>query len=59
MKRFRLIALTIKVSNQPRLDSGLWFILTKSVLINHRKLRKEKYKIYASIIKGAPGSGME
>ena len=31
----------------------------KSVLIKHSKLRKEKYKMYGSKSKGAPGSGIE
>jgi hypothetical protein len=31
----------------------------KSILIKHSKLRKEKYKIYGSSIKGGPGNGME
>jgi hypothetical protein len=31
----------------------------KSILNKHSKLRKEKYKMYGSNIKGAPGSEME
>jgi hypothetical protein len=31
----------------------------KRVLNKHSKFRKEKYKIYASNINGAPGSKME
>jgi hypothetical protein len=33
--------------------------LLKSILNDSRKLRKEKYKIYSSSIKGVPGSKME
>ena len=59
VKKYRLIALTKKVSKQPSTDFVLWFILMKNILIKHSKLRKEKYKLYASSIKGAPGSKME
>jgi hypothetical protein len=31
----------------------------KSILMKRSYLRKEKYKIYGSSIKGAPGSEME
>jgi hypothetical protein len=50
-KRFRLFALT---KSQKCLLS-----LMKSILNKHSKLRKEKYKIYGSGIKEAPGSEME
>jgi hypothetical protein len=31
----------------------------KNVFIKRNKLRKEKYKMYGSSIKGAPGCGMK
>jgi hypothetical protein len=31
----------------------------KSIINKHSRLRKEKYKIYGSTIKGAPGREME
>jgi hypothetical protein len=31
----------------------------KNILNKHSKLRKEKYEIYDSCIKGAPGTEME
>jgi hypothetical protein len=34
----------------------LKFTLMKNVLMKRKKLRKEKYEIYSSSIKGAPGS---
>jgi hypothetical protein len=43
----------------PTIDFVLLLSLMKSVLNKHSKLRKEKYKIYDSIIKGAPGMEME
>ena len=55
VKRFRLVALTKEIS----IDRALWFTPVKITLINYRKLRKEKYKMYGSSIKGVPGSGME
>ena len=58
VKRFRLIALTKEISKQPSIDSVLSFTL-KSVLIKCSKLRKEKYKMYGSKIKGTSGSGIE
>jgi hypothetical protein len=58
-KRFRLISLKKKVSRQPSTNSVVWFTLTKSVLMQRSKLRKEKYKIYGASIEGAPGSKME
>jgi hypothetical protein len=48
VKRFILIALTAKVSQKPSRDFVLWFSLMKSILINHSKLQKEKYKLYGS-----------
>ena len=62
MKRFRLIALKKVVSKQPGINSVVWllkFTLMKSILMKRSKLRKEKYKIYVSSIKEAPGSEME
>ena len=59
VKRFWLIALTKEVSEKPSIDFVLWFTFMTSVLIKHSKLRKEKYKIYGSSIKGVPGSEME
>ena len=62
MKRLRLIALialTKEVSKKPSRDFVLWLSLTKRSLNKHSKLRKEKYKIYGSSIKGVPGSEME
>jgi hypothetical protein len=58
VKRFRLVALR-NVSKKPSIDSALWFTLIKSAFIKCSKLRKEKYKMYGSDIKGAPGSRME
>ena len=59
MKSIRLIALTREVSKKPSRDFVLWLSLMKRSLNKHRKLRKEKYKIYGSSIKGVPGSEME
>jgi hypothetical protein len=59
VKRLRLIALTKEVSEVPIRDVVLWLNLMQSVLDKYNKLRKEKYKIYGSSIKGAPGSKME
>ena len=59
MKSIRLIALTREVSKKPSRDFVLWLSLTKRSLNKHSKLRKEKYKIYGSSIKGVPGSEME
>jgi hypothetical protein len=59
VKRFILIALTKEVSKKPNKDFVLWLSLMESLLNKHSKLRKEKYKIYGSSIKGAPGSDME
>jgi hypothetical protein len=58
VKRLRLIALTKEVSERPIIDFVL-VKLMKSILNKHSKLRKEKYKIYGSSIKGASGSEME
>ena len=41
------------------MDFVIWLSLMKNILNKHSKLRKEKYKIYGSSIKGAPGSEME
>jgi hypothetical protein len=54
-----LIALTKEVSKKPSRDFVLWLSLTKRSLNKHSKLRKAKYKIYGSSIKGVPGSEME
>jgi hypothetical protein len=59
LKRFRVIVLGKEISKQPSIDSVLWFTLLKSVLMKWSKLKKEKYKMYGSRIKRAPGSGME
>jgi len=59
VKRFRLIPLTKEVSEIPSKDFVLWSSLMKSILNKHSKLRKEKYKMYGSSIKGPPGSEME
>ena len=59
LKRFRLIALTREVSNQPSLDSFLCFTLMRSVLIKFSQLRKKKCKMYGSIIKRASRSTTE
>ena len=59
VKRLRLIALTKEVSKKPSRDFVLWLSLMKRSLNKHSKLRKEKYKIYGSSIKGVPGSEME
>jgi hypothetical protein len=59
VKTLRLILLTKEVSETSIIDFVLWISLMKSILRKHSKLRKEKYKIYGSSIKGAPGSEME
>jgi hypothetical protein len=59
VKRLRLIALTKEVSETPIIDFVLWFNLIKNILNKHSKLRKEKYRIYGSSVKGVPGSEME
>jgi hypothetical protein len=59
VKRFGLIALTKEVSKKPGQDFVLCLNLTKRSLNKHSKLRKAKYKIYSSRIKGIPGSEME
>jgi hypothetical protein len=58
VKIFKLITLAKELS-KPSLDSVLWFTLTRIVLIKQSKLRKEKYKMYSSSNKVAPGSRME
>jgi hypothetical protein len=47
-----LIALTKEVSKKPSRDFVLWLSLTKRNLNQHSKLKKAKYKIYGSSIKG-------
>jgi hypothetical protein len=59
VKRLGLIALTKQVSKKPSRDFVLWLSLMKRSLNKHSKLRKEKYKMYGSSIKGIPGSEME
>ena len=59
MKRFTLIALTKEVSKNSSIDFVLWYTLTKSVLTKCSKFRKEKCKMYGSIIKGSPGGAMQ
>ena len=62
VKRLGLIELTVltkEVSKKLSRDSVLWLSLTKRSLNKHSKLRKAKYKIYGSSIKGIPGSEME
>jgi hypothetical protein len=41
----RLTALRKEISKKPTIDSVLWFILLKRLLIKCSKLRKEKCKI--------------
>jgi hypothetical protein len=59
VKRIRLIALTKEVSETPSINFVLWLSLMKNISNKHRKLKKEKYKMCGSSIKGAPGSEME
>ena len=59
VKRLRLIASTKKVSKKLSRDFVFWLSLMKRSLNKHSKLRKEKYKLYGSSIKGIPGSEME
>jgi hypothetical protein len=54
-----LIVLTKEISKKPSRDFALWLSLMQSTLDKHSKLRKEKYKIYGSSIKGAPGGEMK
>jgi hypothetical protein len=58
VKRFILIELTTS-QKKPSRDIVLWLSLMKSSLNKYSKLRKKKYKIYGSSIKGAPGSEMD
>jgi hypothetical protein len=51
--------LTKEVSKEPSRDFDLWLSLMNSILNKHSKLRKGKYKIYGSTIKGVPGGEME
>ena len=48
-----------EVSEKPSIDFALWLTLMKRILIKHSKLKKEKYEICGSNIKGTPGSRME
>ena len=48
-----------EVSETPIIDFVLWLNLMKNILNKPNRLRKEKYKIYGSCIKGAPGREME
>jgi hypothetical protein len=62
VKRLGLIAfivLTREVSKKSSRDFVLWLSPTKRSLNKHSKLRKAKYKLYGSSIKGIPGSEME
>jgi hypothetical protein len=59
IKRFILVAVTKEVAKKSSGNFFLCLSLMKSVLIKRSKLRKEKYKIRSSSIKGAPGSEME
>jgi hypothetical protein len=58
-KRLGLITLTKEVYKKPSRDFVPWLSLTKRSLNKHSKLRKEKYKLYSSSIKGVPGREME
>ena len=58
-KRLRLISLTKEVSEMPIIDFVLGLSPVECILNKCSKLRKEKYKIYGSSIKGAQGSEME
>jgi hypothetical protein len=55
VKRFILTALKKEISKKPSRNFVFWLSLMKSILNKHSKLRKDKYKIYRSSIKGAPG----
>ena len=59
MKRLRLIALTKEVSETRAINFVLWLSLMKNISNKHSELRKGKYKIYGSSIKGAPGREKE
>ena len=59
VKRLGLIVLTKEVSKKPSRDFVLWLSLMKRSLNKNCKLRKEKYKIYGSSIKGVPGNKKE
>ena len=59
VKKFILIALTKEVSRKPNRDFVLWLSLMKNILMRHSRLKKEKYKMYGSSNKRAPGSEME
>lgn len=55
MKRFRLIALSKKVSKKSSIDPVHWLSFMKRILIMNHKLSKVKYKMYSSKIKGVLG----
>lgn len=62
VKRFRITALAKEISKQSSINFVVWllkFTLTKCIFMKRSKPRKEKYKMYGSSIKGAPGSGMK
>jgi hypothetical protein len=50
--------LLLIITKKPRIKFILWLSLMKSILNNHCKFSKEKYKIYESSIKMALGSEM-
>jgi hypothetical protein len=50
--------MTMEVTKNPRKYLVLWLSLIKSVSNKQKKHRKEKYKMYGSCNKGAPGSAM-
>jgi hypothetical protein len=58
VQRFILNALT-KSQKYPSRVIVLWLSTIKSILNKYSKLRKDKYKIYDTIIKAAPGSKLE
>ena len=48
--------LLLIITKKPSIDFVLWLSLMKSILNNHCKFSKEKYKVYGSCIKVALGS---
>jgi hypothetical protein len=61
-KKFRLIALTKKISKQPAKNSAVWllqFALIKSILMKTNKHRNEKYKMCGSKSKRASRNRMK
>ena len=59
MRRFKLVVLTKEVSKQPGIKAAVWLLRSthmKSILMKRSTLQKEKYKMYGSKNKGAPGS---